>query len=356
MDLKLYNRSYTRTLTAISRLPMAVLRYSWSCLGGPLTATIHVTGNKYQLVELARLLRYGVTICDEQGRDVWWGYIDNVEIHMGNQTAAVGLADMWNSISVQYTSQDESTTTAAGTHALSVATYGTRELKAPGANLDNDTAATSYRDQLVNYYGLPRVARNYTPQKEASYAVITALGWFETLNWRYYSDTDSTQTASSTQISSIVTAVGSLLAGCETVPASGINTAEYRDGNGRAGDEMRQLFELGVSGGNRYNAKVRDNRYLTVWQEYSRGANDYRLDSGGRLLDAKSAPVPLQTCPVGVWVVDTFSGIANANSRLLSDPGAFFVESAEYDVETGTYTPQPRGILSPAAVGRILIA
>lgn len=355
-SLKLFDRTFQRVLSPVGGIPLRVLRYSWHCMGGPLSATLRAYGNQYQIIELARLLRYAVTVTDEQGRDVWWGFINSVDIYSGRQVLSVSLNDMWNNITVQYTGENLSRSCPAATSALSVSTYGTKELKAPGTNLDNNTAAVAYRDQLLAYYALPRVNRGYSQTPAGTYAEITCAGWFQTLNWRYFSDADTTQTASSTQIGAIVTAVGSLLAGTETVPASGINTAEYRDGAGRAGDEIYQLFELGVSGGNRYNAKVRDSRYLSVWQEYSRGANDYRIDSRGELRDANSAYVPYHTCPVGVWVIDTHSGLSSANSRLLSDPGAFFVEEAEFDVTSGIYTPRPRGINSPAEVGRVLIA
>ena len=111
-----------------------------------------------------------------------------------------------------------------------------------------------------------------------------------------------------------------------------------------------------MSGGNRYNAKVTKDRYLRIWEENNRGYQNYHIDSGGRLRDNYGALIPIQICPVGVWITDTSAGVASLNSRLLSDPGAFFVEEAEYDAEMGTYTPTPRGQLSPLDVGRVLVA
>ena len=257
----------------MGKIDYRVQRYSRSVQGGPNTATISAFGSFEALYNLAQKLRCGVVISDAQGRDVWWGYLDGVEINTKGLRLSVGLAGMWNTVYVQYTDDVTATTTAAGTHAASIASYGTKEIIVSAADLASSTAAEAMRDRLVEFYGLPRVER--TPSSNPEFmAVLNCAGWWNTLNWRYYTNAGVDTVDTTALIADIATTSGQFLAGSELATTSGITVPETRAGEQRAGDEIAKLLQVGISGGNRLKAKVTKSRILRVEAEPSSGAND----------------------------------------------------------------------------------
>ncbi|KKW10827.1 MAG: hypothetical protein UY48_C0029G0014 [Candidatus Gottesmanbacteria bacterium GW2011_GWB1_49_7] len=329
----------------MGKISYRVQRYSQSVLGGPNTATIAAFGSFEALYNLTQKLRCGVLISDTQGRDVWWGYLDGVEINAKGLRLSVGLAGMWNTIYVQYTNDVVATTTAAGTHAASIASYGTKEIIVSASDLASSTAAEAMRDRLVEFYGLPRVERTPSDNPEMM-AVLTCAGWWNTLNWRYYTNAGTDTVDTTALIADIVTTSGALLAGSELSTTSSITMPETRSGDQRAGDEIAKLLIVGISGGNRLKAKVTKGRILRVEAEPSSGASDYRWVKG-RLYDNNNYPVQPQECPAGMWVEASTGLWGSATTSVLVDTGKFFVEEAEYDALADTWTPTPRGSYIP---------
>jgi hypothetical protein len=292
------------------------------------------------------MLGYYVTI-GYNARDVWWGYLDAIDVYLGDIAVSVSLAGMWNSIAVEYTSGTESLTTSAATHASSVAAYGTKEIVVPASDIDTATAAELLRDRLVEFYGLPRLERVPQTLTQDVYAVLTLAGLWNTLNWRYYQDTGTSDVVTTTQIADIVTASGQFIAATDIMTASGVSTLETRDGTQRAGDEIVKLLEIGVSGGNRLKARVDKYRRLIVEEETSAGEADYHYRNG-KITNRWGGLIKPWECPTGEWfVVDSQFLIATGVPSVLADVGRFFVEEANYEVEDNLWQPTPRGSYVP---------
>ena len=94
-------------------------------------------------------------------------------------------------------------------------------------------------------------------------------------------------------------------------------------------------------------AGVTQGRRARIYQEPAKGASGYRMDSRGRLFDQYWAPVPLHTCPAGVWVRLLDLLPPSLDTALLGDAGRYFLERSEYEVATGQLTREPRGVQSP---------
>lgn len=348
-SVALRNWSYNPVVN-IFGLRYIPVRFSRSVYGGDKAATIRAEGNTNGLFGLTSMLGYEVRIMDGLGFDLWQGMIDSVTIYGEYEQVSVNLSQMYNAIYVQYNTEGAHGLSAVAVNQNSIDTYGTKELIYSGTDISTAAAALEYATQLVNYYGLPRVQRDPNTRNAQPYAEINAVGWFETLDWSYYTNTDTVAVATSTQIETIATAEGQFLNGVSVATASGISISPYQDGQIKAIDIIKRYLDLGVSGGNRYIAKVDNGLYLRVTEEPDQNQTYYHFDKRGRLLSETGYPIPPQTCPVGVWMKDTRNLYTSTPSRFLSDIGYFYIEAAEFDTQSGQLSLKPRGALDPADI------
>ena len=273
------NRSYAGRLAP--NLTYTIGRYSWAAIGGPENATITATGDAANLWQLLDMLRCGVWIRDGMGRDLWWGYVNGVDVSIGGTMISASLADLWNSIDVQYTalaaaSSGPGTATKTGfsTNTISSGTYGTRELILSASDVSTATAATALQSRQLEVSQYPALQYD-TRAGAANGATIYCNGWYKSLDWKYYAKASTADVATTTQIGAIVTASGQFLSATDVIDASGIVSNEYRDGNKRASDEIASLLKQGVSGGRRLLATVTGDRRLKVYQEPAQQASSY---------------------------------------------------------------------------------
>ena len=150
------------------------------------------------------------------------------------------------------------------------------------------------------------------------------------------------QVETSKQIERMVQSAGQFLAGAVVVDASTIWKRQWRDGTRRALAEIEELMEAGAAGTNRqYVATVTPERMAMVRLEptaqeddpiYSALTGTWRLAQGG--------PWEEGVLPVGRWVQVGDLPLAGMGVAGLS---RFFCERADYDVESGRLTPEPRG-------------
>lgn len=166
-------------------------RYSWSVTGGPLRADLTGSGNDQALWELMGWLRYGMIITDENGNEVWWGYVHEVAIQVGYFRYAISLDRMANLITVAYgrivageeTSGDRATTVST-IDLDSSGEYGIKEalLSLPSMT---DEAADLYRDNALNLVKSPRTKAEWAGSSGMS-ITVTGWGWWQSLGWRLY--------------------------------------------------------------------------------------------------------------------------------------------------------------------------
>ena len=103
-------------------------RYSWASFGGPEAATIQAAGSSYDLFKLINNLRAPVEIINDLGEAVWWGYLSELTIHIGNINYGVDLETMYNNLAVAYTDQGIRYTTEWSGDSESIGEYGQKEI------------------------------------------------------------------------------------------------------------------------------------------------------------------------------------------------------------------------------------
>jgi hypothetical protein len=114
------------------------------------------------------------------------------------------------------------------------------------------------------WWGYVNEFKIITKGKEAE---IYCNGWRETLNWRTYLNTASGNTETTAQISAIITNMGQFFTGVDVETASGISSAQLRDGDRTGWEEIEDLLKSGTSANRRLLAEVTDSRRLHIYEE-----------------------------------------------------------------------------------------
>jgi hypothetical protein len=327
-------------------------RYSFSAVGGPRSAVIKVgAAEERAMWELLEYLRCPIEIYDDREACVWWGYVSNVEINVGKMKVGVSLDTMFNNIAVIYTVNNAKAITAFEYDAVSVAIYGVKEFIATLSGA-NEQTALSYRSSLLDMSKYPTPTIDIAENTGLS-ATINCAGWFETLDWKYYSYTGSGDLSNKTQIENIVNTAGQFLTGIEwrgtiNTPSSDPN----RNGDTTALHNLLELLDAG-SDNKRLLAYATRDRRLIVYPEPD--PDPYRpeiyLLSDGTVQNVWGDPYYASACPAGVWarLKDVIPG--SVDLGLIADPTMLFIEEADYDIENSRYLPTARLQKNPLSVG-----
>lgn len=161
--------------------------------GGPAVAEIEVSGPALALEEALDWLRRPVSVRNDQGMEVWWGFVNEVRLSVGASTYTRTLDALANRVAVAYAAPDadgssQRQTTAWAEDAPSIARYGVKEYL--------DSFGTAYTAQALGRRAtlLAQMASpETTPSLSASgesVALLVCVGWLETLAWRMYSRID----------------------------------------------------------------------------------------------------------------------------------------------------------------------
>jgi len=175
------------------RLSYAVQDMTAHMIGGPRQMMLEVSGSEDALWETANLLRAPTTVRDGRQEPVWWGYASEVSIPSGEFMVGIRLDEMANRVAVAYThAMDGGTfslreTTPFAENPASIAEYGIKELL-HGAAAESPGSALNLRDSLLEAVGLPVPLTN-RKSGAGGFGRIYCRGWWDTLSWRYYSQT-----------------------------------------------------------------------------------------------------------------------------------------------------------------------
>jgi len=176
-------------------MPLNNIAFGWSrsirLNGGFWEGSFTVKGNPQDLLEWAEYLGYHLEETS-QGAITWEGMIYEVEINVGNVPRRISLEAMSNKNRAQFEQQR----TAWATLDASITRYGEKQelIDIPAAD---EAAAESLRDTYLARYGWPRlVPFRSTGRPQEPHAVVTVLGYAYTMNWKFATITDSTQTLS----------------------------------------------------------------------------------------------------------------------------------------------------------------
>lgn len=158
------------------------------------------------------------------------------------------------------------------------------------------------------------------------------------------------------QIEAMANDEGQFLVGVEIEDASGVYTSPYRDGDATALAEIASLLQRGTMNNRRLLAEVRQDRYLRVYEEAAKSESAITLfmdDAGVLYAKWNSEPLSEDAPPVGQWCqfVDLPDTV---NAGLLVDPSVFFVEYAEFRVDSQAWVSiTPRGAPTPWELAQI---
>jgi hypothetical protein len=121
----------------------------------------------------------------------------------------------------------------------------------------------------------------------------------------------------------------------------------FREGDTLVSEEIEKLATRGDSTGTRLIANVRSDRVPEITSKPSRGSEIYVLRGSGAVLDQQGQPLPPGVSLAGKWVRLDEPGLADVPADNLT----FFVEEAEYTVETGRWQLTPEHAPSPYDIG-----
>jgi len=339
-----YNRDYSNALTPPGAKGIVVERYAKSAIGLCKNAylTIPSTADNW---ELMKLLRCPIELYGDDGGLKWWGFVNRVTIPIGEvQRVGLSLDEMYNYVIARYAS----TATAAASDTQSIAEYGQKEISIYVSNSDATQAAAA-RDLHLQEHQYPRPEYDFSGGSQD--VSIECKGWYDTLGWQYYSDSDQTNTSNTDQISAIVTAKAQFLNGAIIEDAAGVSSNEYRDGTGTSLGYINQLLGAGTSNGLPLIAYVDKNRYLHVYERTAEPTTpDYIMRSDNTLVSLVGQKILAQDCTVGVW-----AGLKDVSSLTgMSSMRPFFIESAEYNAATDKTTYRPAGSFEQARLAKFI--
>ncbi|MHB9031926.1 MAG: hypothetical protein ACYC6L_02650 [Anaerolineae bacterium] len=348
-EVRLLERGFSDYLRAAGQWKLTPERYSWHSIGGPQDADIILEGRDEQAAwEALELLRCPIEIYNEQRVCAWWGYVHEVSVSVGAITMGVNLDGLANKVAVSYeTDAGEQATTAWAQDADSVALYGTKELLL-SAEIKGQTAAEALR--TVYLAGAKTPVAQFNVSQGELVIKLHCLGWWQTLDWKYYAAATGSTSDTTAQIAAMVTAAGQFLTGSVVRATSGVTCDPYRSGENTAKAEIEALLAAGNSSGAGLLAWVNQLRELEINAEPSAAAQ-YYLDRNGRFTDLYGNAGVGSTCPVGVWaeLKDVVPG--SVDYAVVSAPTLFLIEEANYEVAARRYTPKPRGQRSDYGVG-----
>lgn len=358
MKIKFYQTDYAPRSENLFDELVKIDRFSHHIFGGPesLTASAPLTIDK---MDAFGLLRAPVEVYDDDAALVWWGYVSKVVIPDGAVRFSLDINGMYNSVAVSYTTIGTSDTpsvqalTSWNSDALSVSTYGAVE-KILGLNDATATSAAALRDNQLEKNKYPILTTEFGTGDKVQ---IECQGWWSTLDWQYYSSTDSSNVDTMTQVNNIIAAEGQFMTGV-TIDGttSGITSPAYREPTDRqktARAEVETLLSVGNSSGKRYTAKVTPSRAVLVQPEPTQDnqPTKYLLNRDGQLEYLSGGIVPPARCLVGVWV-----SVKNAPqiSFAMSAIRPVFIERAEYSASSGKTSFQFAGARDPLKITEIV--
>lgn len=171
-----------------TRLDVQPVRYSHAALGGPDTAELVVSGDKNALSDVLTWLACRVVIYNDAGLPVWWGLVQAAAVTLDGVEYALDASRIVNRMAVVYSDTlGNSAITSWVEDAHSVALYGRRESHM-SVKAESNAPALAQATRIVNERSAPM--RSVRAAAGADGAILSCLGYWRTLDWRYWSQPD----------------------------------------------------------------------------------------------------------------------------------------------------------------------
>lgn len=191
VDLNFLRRDFSGPIRTNCELVPESL--SWTAFGGCDRALLSASGSPDEFLNLLALLRCGVRIRDEFFQDLWWGFVDEIDISFGNVELTLSLSRLFNRVRVRYSFlspdnrlADEYLTSYVEDH-QSQMEYGIKEHEFQLDNVDGDRAEF-LRDTFLANHVWPESELSQLPVGQQVRVQLRCLGWFHTLAWRTYAN------------------------------------------------------------------------------------------------------------------------------------------------------------------------
>lgn len=192
MNVIIYARNFNPEVSKLN-VQYEVERYSHAAIGGPKSATIEASGNEVSLWGLIERLRCPIEIWSDLGDCVWWGMINTVVLDLDGISIGVSLDSMSNKIAVAYNlvvaGSDivgERMTTYWMENAESVLEYGIKELLQTTSGTTSEHALAALA-MLLDQKKYPIPTIQWGGGEGKAKVTLECKGWFDTLDWMYYS-------------------------------------------------------------------------------------------------------------------------------------------------------------------------
>jgi hypothetical protein len=315
-------------------------------------ATITAKGPRPAVFELLETIRYGVKIYSATDPAVWLGLVEGVNVYDGENRVGLSLRDMANRVAVAYSYVEPGTstvgvrkTTAWADDTASQNEFGVKEYL-HSSDGTTDAGAVQLRDTFLADHALPVAARTYAGGLGMEAGEITAsiecIGWIMTLGWEYYADSSTTNTATSTQISNILSAA-QFINSVAVSTASGISTSRYRKGDETMLTELLALMEMGTTNGKTYQLAIDEARNVRVFETPADTTVSYRQRVDGQVLSTFDEPIDGYRVEAGTWIELKDALPGSVDTTWMRYIGKFLIEEVEW---TASRPDKPR--LTPA--------
>jgi len=162
---------------------MEVVTLQYSAFGGPTYAEVKLSG--VPLYDFYRLLlRYPISIYQDDELPIWWGYISRLRFDLGEITLERDIKSTINACKMLYTQDLKRKETDWVTNNESIDLYGRKEAVVTANDITDAEANTLVANYLATYSEVKDCVRFSLSQSQS--LTLYCSGWIDTLDWLYY--------------------------------------------------------------------------------------------------------------------------------------------------------------------------
>jgi hypothetical protein len=295
--------------------------------------------------------------CEVSGPDgeiVWEGFLETIEVQIGQERRSVSLREMANRVRVSYQTVlgSQGVVPSASTFledSASIALYGKKDLSLAISRISAVAEATNYGTVMLAKLKDPLAAPSATVASGDLGDIrltLTFAGWYTTLDWLLASNTSTTQTSTTTQVGTLLAAVAAINAFISTattnIVSSGVTAAEYIEADTTYRAKIEALMARG-NGAQPYAWGVYESRefYADAWAGADPETITYQRHIGeSEVLDSAGAPVaPWNVRPNAMYQVVELLDVAPVATQ--QDAAArFYVARVTCSISEGSISVQ----------------
>lgn len=204
------------------------------------------------------LLMANTIVTGPETQLLWNGYLSSVQVSVGSEQLSVTLDDVATRVRVRYTTVlGTQVTTATASNSTAVNRFGTKDY-VQGISTANSTEAQALRDRILSEraWPVPSITSQVAFAQSGGAAAQVTLGftgWYYTLGWVLFGNTSTTNTATTTQVTNMLTTYNStnnfFSTSGRAITASGLSASEYAAPESTYREAIEDLLNRGNSSG-----------------------------------------------------------------------------------------------------------